>query len=190
MGAFASQTETIQVHTAELNIARTAVLDYFTAQAGAEEIFTWEDGNGVQEGTNKYVSAIAKELAFPKNSPHRVIDAEKSGPYHILVKNYPEFEAFRDICFFYKYFLNTDLGAFPEPKGSSEYKQSQAMLLWDFSSESQKYRIRAFNGSSLTCKPPKGKIHRCVGACSGCSPPERSFLLTDLTLSHGSFQAP
>ena len=40
------QCETIELHTAELSVARTAVLDYFQspAQQRLEKIFTWEEG--------------------------------------------------------------------------------------------------------------------------------------------------
>ena len=48
-GKFASQSETIEVHTPELNVARTAVLDYFTDLQNYvpqhNEFFCWENGN-------------------------------------------------------------------------------------------------------------------------------------------------
>ena len=42
-GSFATQSETIEIHSAELSIARTAVLDYFTspAQKRLDKIFSW-----------------------------------------------------------------------------------------------------------------------------------------------------
>ena len=46
VGSFATQSETIELHSAELSIARTAVLDYFQspAQRRLQKIFFWEEG--------------------------------------------------------------------------------------------------------------------------------------------------
>ena len=45
VGTFAEQTETIEAHYSELNVARTAVLDYFQSPAQQElsKIFSWEN---------------------------------------------------------------------------------------------------------------------------------------------------
>ena len=43
-GMLGPQSETIEVHTAELCAARTAVLDYFDAQASLKKIWSWEQG--------------------------------------------------------------------------------------------------------------------------------------------------
>ena len=47
-----SRAITKQVHYAELNIARTAVLDYFQspAQKQLDKIFTWEDDFKLRPG--------------------------------------------------------------------------------------------------------------------------------------------
>ena len=47
------QCETIELHTAELSVARTAVLDYFQspAQQRLEKIFTWEEGDCLMSST-------------------------------------------------------------------------------------------------------------------------------------------
>lgn len=46
VGSFATQSETIELHTAELSVARTAILDYFQspAQQLLQKIFSWEEG--------------------------------------------------------------------------------------------------------------------------------------------------
>lgn len=65
-GKFGDQSETIEVHTAELNIARTAVLDYFTDQRDeippSNQIFCWENGMGMELNTNRFLSEVCDEL--------------------------------------------------------------------------------------------------------------------------------
>lgn len=54
VGTFAEQTETIEVHYPELNLARTAVLDYFQSpmQKHLLKIFTWENHFVLHPGRN------------------------------------------------------------------------------------------------------------------------------------------
>ena len=47
----------------------------------------------------------------------------------LVNKNYPEFHAYRDIAFFFKYVQNVDPRAFP-PKFT--YPQRSVELQWDF----------------------------------------------------------
>lgn len=41
---FGSQAETIEVHNPELNITRTAILDYFDSQRRLTKLFNWNNG--------------------------------------------------------------------------------------------------------------------------------------------------
>jgi len=65
-GKFGDQSETIEVHTAELNIARTAVLDYFTDQRDtvpqSNQIFCWEEGMTPEASTNRLLAEICEQL--------------------------------------------------------------------------------------------------------------------------------
>jgi hypothetical protein len=86
LGMFGMQSETIEVHTAELNIARTSVLDYFvdlysTIDAN-HHIFAWENGNGFEGTTNTLMAAICAELAFPTES----MPAYLSGEQYLIIK--------------------------------------------------------------------------------------------------------
>ena len=64
VGSFATQSETIEVHYPELNVARTAVLDYFQspAQNRFEKIFAWEDKFVLRPGKNliRYLRMIGR----------------------------------------------------------------------------------------------------------------------------------
>ncbi len=65
-GKFADQSETIEVHTAELNVARTSVLDYFADQADdipqSNQIFCWENGMIPENSTIRLLEQICDEL--------------------------------------------------------------------------------------------------------------------------------
>ena len=153
-GPFGTQSETIEVHKPELSIARTAVLDYFSAQKNFVKIFDWESNYPLvfQEGTDQWLYQVSRELAFP-DPPSAMVDG--SNPY--IIKNYPEFACFRDIAFYWKYFLNTDLRAFP-PIGN--YSQFHAQLVWKNYNDS--YGVEGFGNMPLFCrpKPPLSFAHR------------------------------
>lgn len=74
VGTFASQSETLEIHTPELCIARTAVLDYFQspAQRKLEKIFAWEEEFILRPGKNliKYLRMVSKEIGLPIFKPH------------------------------------------------------------------------------------------------------------------------
>ena len=74
VGTFASQSETLEIHTPELAVARTAVLDYFQSpqQRRLEKIFSWEEHFELKPGKNliKYLRMVAKEVGFPVQRPH------------------------------------------------------------------------------------------------------------------------
>jgi hypothetical protein len=68
-GKFGDQSETIEVHTAELNIARTSVLDYFADQIDeippSNHIFSWENGMGQDQANNRFLAQVCAELGTP-----------------------------------------------------------------------------------------------------------------------------
>ena len=113
-GPLGLQSETIECHRPELAVARTAVLDYFGAMVGAEKIFGWEAGQGRDAANlDGLVRGLCDELAWnpsPSLRPHYVCYGSL-----LLVKNLPEFACLRDVAFYAKFFLNTNLRAFPEP---------------------------------------------------------------------------
>lgn len=68
-GKFGDQSETIEVHTAELNIARTSVLDYFADQRDevlpSHQMFCWENGNLPEESAAGFLSNVCEILGMP-----------------------------------------------------------------------------------------------------------------------------
>jgi hypothetical protein len=65
------------------------------------------------------------------------------------MKNYPEFKCYRDIAFYFKYFMNTEDEAFPRP---APWTQKHAELVWKMGEG--EYIVLAF-GLMLYCRPKK-----------------------------------
>lgn len=119
----AAQSAVLPCQTPEVNVARTAVVDYFAAQASLTKIFTWEDGSYVGFGTESYMANICRSLAYPADQPS--LGAYETSRPNLLIKNHPEFACLRNLSFFYKFFLNPEKTAFPLRK---EYSQKDAEL--------------------------------------------------------------
>lgn len=147
-GALARQSAVVPVHTAELNTARTCALDYFNSQAGLHRIFAWERTERLEKGTNKWMQQICNKLAFPAdeyNTPRYISD-----PRELVMKNYPEFRAYRDVAFYFKLFLNPDIRRFP-PKSSWLQKDAELAFHWDDGSE--RFYVTAFQDTTLSGRP-------------------------------------
>lgn len=81
----------------------------------------------------------------------------------ILLKNFPELKALRDVAFYWKYFLNPDITAFPnyiEPKAKSHSSKRltrmQAILNFQWDANAGGYQVSAL-GRVLTCRPDPNK---------------------------------
>ena len=160
---FAKQSETCEVHTPELNIARCGVLDYFAAQQNTEKIFTWEKGKKIQKSTNEFLLAIAKDQVHGVKAAqaHRLLDNEGysvdrnfGGGSWQLHKTHPEFAPYRDVCFYFKYFLNPDSDAFPTPSLHA-YRPNEAALHWSWDEQEGQYIIGAKWDSRFPYDSPK-----------------------------------
>lgn len=160
---FAKQSETCEVHTPELNIARCGVLDYFASQRNTEKIFTWEKGNKMQKSTNEFLLAVAKEKAhgIKAAQAHRLLDNEGysidrnfGGGSWQMHKTHPELAPYRDICFYFTYFLNPDSDAFPKPSLHA-YRPNEAALHWAWDEKEAQYIIAAKWSEHFPYSSPK-----------------------------------
>jgi len=162
VATFADQTETIEVHTPELNLARAAVLDYFESpeQRRYFKIFTWETAPEVKPNPSlvKYLRNICRETAGTEaNAPHYLL-LDKHPKSSRLLKNFPELECYRDIVFWWKYFLNPDVTSFPNYGGSdgrdiNRFDRMVAQLSWKWNSENLSYDVRSFSNRFMRCRP-------------------------------------
>ena len=149
--SFAEQSETCEVHTPELNVARSGVLDYFGAQTKTVKIFSFEKGNKPHKPTTEFMHAIAKARVYAVNDAetHRLldnkghsIDRNFGSDGFALHKHCPEFGPWRDVCFYFKFFLNPDESAFPPPK-LHPYRANEAALQWDWDSKNASFIVAA-----------------------------------------------
>jgi len=149
LSPFDSQSETVMTTVPELNIARTRVLDYWhdLCISGDKACFNWNNSQRPDSSTMNLLSAVCQVMAFPAGS--QILPTYLSGESWLILKNYPEFEYFRDIVFYFKYLLGTDLKYFPPV---SMYNQKMAELRWSF--EDGEYVVKAFR-MKLKC-PAQG----------------------------------
>lgn len=74
-------------------------------------------------GTALSVRCLCICVAFDQNQ----LPAYVSGEQHLIIKNYPEFKCYRDISYYFKYFMNTEVEAFPPV---AEWTQKEAQQMW------------------------------------------------------------
>ena len=161
VGLFASQTETIEVHTPELVVARAAILDYFDSplQRKLEKVFHWEESYELLPGRNlvKYLRMIAREIAMSHANPHVWLcdDVPESSK---IFKNFPELRSYRDVVFYWKYFLNPDLKAFPNFSDAHEHSRMHTILSFHWNEEDSGYRVEN-SIQRLYCRPNPKEIN-------------------------------
>ena len=147
--SFGSQSETIEMHTPELNIARTAIIDYFESQyqLPLNKLFNWDQGHRFEETVGQFLAGVCSDLAFPVSDKHLI--SYMITPNALINKNYPEFHIYRNVAFYMKYVQNVDPRAFPR---KSHYMQSDVELKWKF--EEGQFLVMAFaQGFALNCYP-------------------------------------
>ena len=149
MSPFDEQSETIVVTMPELNIARTAVLDYWADLAVDAEkcFFNFNKTLSPDEATLTLFKLICREMGFPYSS--EILPLFVSGKAWQILKNFPELEFFRDICFFHKYILGTDKNAFPRP--GIPHSQKDAELIWNWNGQEYRWQVSGFRNPDLSC---------------------------------------
>eukprot|EP01063_Lacrimia_lanifica_P039595 TRINITY_DN8724_c1_g4_i1.p1 TRINITY_DN8724_c1_g4~~TRINITY_DN8724_c1_g4_i1.p1 ORF type:complete len:4579 (+),score=2099.61 TRINITY_DN8724_c1_g4_i1:248-13984(+) len=153
-GHYAKQSETIKVTTPEIVIARTIILDYFEDMLETiptdHYIFMWESGLDRQLGCQRLMFQLAKAEAFSLGGIHEYMYSAND-PHYLINKTFPEFKAYRDIVFFYKFFMNTLPGGFPSV---GEYTMFNAQLRWQFNTRTNAYEVQAFGKYLNTMAKP------------------------------------
>ena len=150
-GPLAAQAAVIVCHSAELNTARLSALDYFTALTQASPIFRWDKGRSLTKPLARWLRHVCAERAFPSDEGSLIkyvcdVDA-------LMIKNYPEMRCYRDVAFFFKYFLNPDRRCFPD--GDSASGLSQRAISLRFSFDHGQFQIKTLGGHSLQAEPAR-----------------------------------
>jgi hypothetical protein len=171
-GTFASQTETIEVHSPELVIARTAVLDYFQspAQLRLKKIFSWEESYVLEPGRNliMYLRRVSREIGHTDAAGYsQLIDGLPEAS--LLMKNYPQLRSYRDVVFWWKYFLNADRKVFPnycDPVNPQDVPRTQrlaAQLCFQWNAQEGGFQVTSLGGRELRCRPNPNQTNPATG---------------------------
>ena len=190
---FATQTAAIEAHAPALAVCRSAVLDYFNSpdQRGLEKIMAFEDAFELRPGrpTVALLRNLCRELSLATPNPHLELCDALPCTSNVM-KNYPEIAPYRDLNFFWKFFLNADRAAFsnyvpaddapaaPErrgPGGGGRRKRGSrdarsvsrcdrlgAQLTWGWSAEEGGYAV-SMGGASLRCRPDPDALDPVTG---------------------------
>jgi hypothetical protein len=84
------------------------------------------------------------------------------------MKPYPELRAYRDIVFYWKFFLNTDRKAFPnfippdKPSEVNRVPHYNAALSFGWDADQNAYEVKAL-GTKLRCRPDPNQINPATG---------------------------
>ena len=136
--------------------------DYFQSphQKTLEKFFDWEKEYflTLDRATVKYMRNCMRETGY--SNPHFYQVLLDSNPMcSSMMKNYPEFRCYRDIVFYWKFFLNPDRKAFPNymnPDSKDDLEQFSRMaaqLNWGWEEETSSFKVNAFGVDSLRTRP-------------------------------------
>ncbi len=146
---FKEQTEFSEIHTPELLLARSSIIEYFEAQTqkGVINIFkNWAStGPKLNEEICEFFQGFNSDLAYPAGEKAFIGYIIQGNA--LLNKNYPEWHVYRDISYYINYVQNVDVRAFP-PKNN--YEQIHAELQWQF--QNGQIIIEAYS-MQLECAP-------------------------------------
>ena len=99
------------------------MVDYFTSQQSKQTIFDWENGAFLSQATWAWMARACTPRAFPSDEASKLLYMTSASA--LMIKNFPEFACYRDISFFFKFFLNKDKAMFPPMQ---TYSQEDAEL--------------------------------------------------------------
>ncbi|CAK9023707.1 unnamed protein product [Durusdinium trenchii] len=144
---FLVQSETIETAAPELNLARTAICAYFCEVMSHYEIkklkdetlFDWDTYGWMmyverEKGLERIVKQMCAKHLLETGKDWGKLVAGNQSENAYLVRTWPEFAALRDIMFFWKYFLCTDLRVFPD---TSNWSLQAAYLAWNVANENE-----------------------------------------------------
>ena len=144
--ALMAQSATIPVHTPELNTARTMALDYFEAQESLPKVFAWERSEVLDKPTSRWMQLVAHDLAFPTDPTNTAAYIWDAGA--LMIKNFPELRCFRDVAYYFKFFLNPAIAMFPPKR---PWTQRHAELTFVF--KAPLFFTIAFADTVLAARP-------------------------------------
>ncbi|KAH8047642.1 hypothetical protein JL720_16064 [Aureococcus anophagefferens] len=140
-GPLALQSATIEARDPHLSVARTSVLDYFAA-GGPREDHVLGHGPVAPANLDGMLRSLCGELAW--NPSPSILPYYATAPNLLLAKNCPEWACYRDVAFYFKYFMNTS-AAFGAPASDDAYTQRMAHLSWSYDEAQHRFVVAAFS---------------------------------------------
>ena len=135
IGAFAVESEDLQLSSPELHTARAKVLDYFAAQKAfvlpSRVVFRFEQSMEFAEGESALLRQLCLHTAFPTEPARDLLPLYLSGESRLVLENYPELGFFRDIVFIFKLLMVPSSEALPE---IYSWLPLDAALTWRYNS--------------------------------------------------------
>eukprot|EP00961_Rhodomonas_salina_P039250 527511-Rhodomonas_salina.1 len=131
----------------------------FSDMCAVRQVFSWEDAYQLRPGKPlvTWLRMIARETAATKYAAAYLLLVDNLPESSLLMLNYPEIRCYRDICFWWKYFLNPDRKVFPnhsEDDSLTMHKRIAARLTWGWKNDEGGYVVRSkLSGSALRCRP-------------------------------------
>lgn len=131
MGSFAVESEDLQLSSPELHIARSRVLDYFTAQRAIVSeaciLFRFERTMAFGNAEFQLLRQLCLHSAFPSEPAAVLLPSYLSGESRLLLENFPELGFFRDIVYLFKMLMVPSSEALPD---LCAWMPLDAMLNW------------------------------------------------------------
>ena len=162
-GALAAQAAFVACHTPETNLARCAVLDYFASMRRLPKLFRWDKSSKFPIELARWLRCVCSERAFPADAHNLVSYVTDHNA--LLIKNYPEFKHYRDIAFYFKFFLNPDKSCFPSR--DRPFTQREMQLTFSWNDEQNEFRVAYCESEKALSALPKRK--------RGENPPKERF---------------
>jgi len=160
-GPLAAQAALVACHTPELNMARMAALDYFGSFRKLPKLFRWDKSHKFSVELASWLRHVCVDRAFPADT--NSLAQYVTDPDALLMKNYPEFRHYRDIAFYFKFFLNPDKNCFP--RRDPPFTQREMQLSFGWHDQTAEFGVSAGCGS-LSALPQRK---------SGEIPPKERF---------------
>ena len=155
------------------------MLDYFTspAQRPLAKIMSWEADHVLKPGRPlvALLRSLCREVALAVPHPHALL-CDGLPTSSSLMHNSPELRAYRDLGFFWKWFLNPDRSAFPNARAPkkkdaradervAELKRRPRMaaqLVWQWDGNEGGYQV-TMAGTALRCRPDPNALDPVTG---------------------------
>jgi hypothetical protein len=150
---FVEQSQVMQFTDPNMVVRRTQVLDYFHQQKAWLKpdhiLFDWEKSTEGGGRDGQALHSLLKQMCYDQGFPQSDLSHYLSGEQTEILDFYPEFQAYRDIIFYFKYMMSPTQESFPD--GNRLYMHKDARLQWAYKGPGTGFMVLAFDGLLLRC---------------------------------------